>query len=270
MYDRNQVSNSFTEMATPMAFEAPSFQLIETTESFRQHHSGGPDGSFFEEVSQHEDTDHRSRDQSSHGPSPDDNSTPTVVVLPLNNEEGEGDKGGRPTCFAVQNADISHVNGVYVLNEDESDSDASDAPPLYFRDGDPILLSDGRYYDMCIMRSACPESPDHVIWFLARVNVDPDCLDVNFSDCYYYCRLLSSVGMHTPPMKGWDVSGMQPDAGVAFPTAAEASSENSGHRAEKEYRQQLQSQQQQLPGDKGNQESSGLGALPRVAAADYV
>ena len=258
MYDRN-----FTEMATPMAFEAPSFQLIETTESFRQHHSGGPDGSFFEEVSQHEDTDHRSRDQSSHGPHPDDNSTPTVVVLPLNNEEGEGDKGGRPTCFAVQNADISHVNGVYVLNEDESDSDASDAPPLYFRDGDPILLSDGRYYDMCIMRSACPESPDHVIWFLARVNVDPDCLDVNFSDCYYYCRLLSSVGMHTPPMKGWDVSGMQPDAGVAFPTAAEASSENSGHRAEKEYRQQL-------PGDKGNQGSSGLGALPRVAAADYV
>jgi hypothetical protein len=122
----------------------------------------------------------------------------------------------------VQNAGFSHVNGVYLLAypKDENgnaivdDEGELDMPPLYFKDGPPTLLSDNRYYDMCILRINCPDSVDHVIWFLARVDVDPDCLDVKFSDCYYYCRMLRTDdgcggeregGCLSPPTRGWNL-----------------------------------------------------------------
>ena len=62
-----------------------------------------------------------------------------------------------PLCVGVQRAGVSH--GV-------------PTPLLYFRN---------RYYDMCICID-CPDSGDHVIWFLPKVEVDPACLDVKFSD----------------------------------------------------------------------------------------
>jgi hypothetical protein len=75
---------------------------------------------------------------------------------------------------------------------------------------------------MCILRIDCPESPDFVIWFLSRVNIDPDCLDVKFSDCYYYCRVLRSRGWRVPPTNGWNIPDVQPGAAAAFSTADEA------------------------------------------------
>ena len=62
-------------------------------------------------------------------------------------------------CVGVQDVDVSH--GV-------------PTPPLYFRDGSLVLLSDDRYYDMCILRIDCPDSDDHIIWFLEKVEVDPE------------------------------------------------------------------------------------------------
>ena len=54
-------------------------------------------------------------------------------------------------CVVVQDAGVSH--GV-------------PTPLLYFRGGSPVLLSDDRYYDMCILRIDCPNSDGHIIWFL--------------------------------------------------------------------------------------------------------
>ena len=152
----------------------------------------------------------------------DDYNLPQVVLL------DEDDQGNPMTslsspayCVGVQNA-YSHVNGVYVLaypkdengNVVDHNEGESDMPPLYFKDGPPTLLSDNRYYDMCILRINCPDSADHVIWFIAKVDVDPDCLDVKFSDCYYYCRMhrnddgcggLHEGGCLSPPSKGWNL-----------------------------------------------------------------
>lgn len=152
----------------------------------------------------------------------DDYNLPQVVLL------DEDDQGNSMTslsspayCVGVQNA-YSHVNGVYVLAYPKDDNGnvvvhnegESDMPPLYFKDGPPTLLSDNRYYDMCILRIDCPDSADHIIWFMAKVDVDPDCLDVKFSDCYYYCRMhrnddgyggLHEGGCLSPPSKGWNL-----------------------------------------------------------------
>jgi len=167
---------------------------------------------------------------------------PTIVVLPVDEDDFDNpflspgySSTSPPHCVGVQNAGVSHVNGVYLLalpkrNEGaaDDDDDSPAPPPLYFRDGPPILLSDNRYYDMCILRIDCPDSTDHVIWFLARVDVDPECLDVKFSDCYYYCRMLrnddgcggevSGGGTsellgepcRSPPMRGWNVPKLPP------------------------------------------------------------
>jgi hypothetical protein len=159
----------------------------------------------------------------------DGHNLPHIVVLPVD-EDDQGNpylspgytSSSPPHCVGVQNAGFSHVNGVYLLAypEDENgnaiveDEGVSDLPPLYFKDGPPTLLSDDRYYDMCILRINCPDSVDHVIWFLARVDVNPDCLDVKFSDCYYYCRMLRTDdgcggeregGCLSPPSRGWNL-----------------------------------------------------------------
>ena len=55
---------------------------------------------------------------------------------------------------------------------------------------------------MCILRIDCPDSDDHIIWFLAKVEVDPVCLDVKFSDCYYYCRMLRNGDGHGGEIAG--------------------------------------------------------------------
>ncbi|KAK1735788.1 hypothetical protein QTG54_013494 [Skeletonema marinoi] len=290
IYNRNQVS-SFSEMVSPESFAPISFQ-IETSESFSQRDAVlPPSSSFFEEVTPREDTQnvpnhqHYRYQEESHeersnagphsslqAPSTHSNSLPTVVVLPVDNED-EGNRNGPPTCVGVQNAGISHVNGLYVLapnnhqddDEEESSSQPNnptnnpDVPPLYFRDAEPILLSDKRHYDMCILRIDCPDSPDYVIWFLSRVDIDPDCLDVKFSDCYYYCRVLRSVGLYVPPMDGWSVPDVQQqqqqpgdDDAVAFSTLDdEASFVNDQERFHSSM-------------------SSGLGIVPRSAEDDYV
>ena len=150
----------------------------------------------------------------------DDYNLPQVVLLD-EDDQGNPILSSPAYCVGVQNA-YSHVNGVYVLAypKDESgnvvdhNEGESDLPPLYFKDGPPTLLSDNRYYDMCILRINCPDSADHVIWFIAKVDVDPDCLDVKFSDCYYYCRMhrnddgyggLHEGGCLSPPSKGWNL-----------------------------------------------------------------
>ena len=292
VYIRNQVSSSYPEMVSPEQFTPVSFQ-IETSESFTQRNTSLPSSSFFDEVSQHEDTQnvhnlqhysyqdesigHNERSnagRSLQAPSTTPpNSLPTVVILPVDEEDARN-RDGPPTCVGVQNAGISHVNGLYALtqNNDQDEessqqqpnaSNNADVPPLYFRDAEPILLSDGRYYDMCILRIDCPDSPEYVIWFLSRVDVDPNCLDVKFSDCYYYCRVLRSVGLHAPPMEGWNIPDVhQPDA-VAFSTAddddeEEASPVRSGHRVENDQARLHSSM------------SSGLGIVPRSAEGDYV
>lgn len=70
---------------------------------------------------------------------------------------------------------------------------------------------------MCILRIDCPDSKDHVIWFLSRVDVDPSCLDVKFSDCYYYCRLLrdDNSANDCPPLTGWNIPKVPPGIVIA-------------------------------------------------------
>ncbi|EED87274.1 predicted protein [Thalassiosira pseudonana CCMP1335] len=142
---------------------------------------------------------------------------PSLVILPAVEDE-LGDTY-TPHCIGVKNAGVPHVNGVYLLAKN---SDPPQSQPLYFRDGPPTLLEDDRYYDMCILRIDCPDSSDHVIWFLARVDVDPSCLDVKFSDCYYYCRLMrldgegvDGVGNSCPPLRGWNIPKEPPGLKVA-------------------------------------------------------
>ena len=159
---------------------------------------------------------------------------PNIVVLPVAEDDDTDSNpvlspgytsSSPPHCVGVQNAGVSHVNGVYLLAypKDDQNNDGrpndNNTPPLYFRDGPPILLSDNRYYDMCILRIPCPDSADHVIWFLARVDVDPNCLDVKFSDCYYYCRMLRNDdgmggerddGCRVPPLRGWNIPKIPP------------------------------------------------------------
>ncbi|KAL7554776.1 hypothetical protein ACHAWF_018311 [Thalassiosira exigua] len=163
---------------------------------------------------------------------------PTIVVLPVPEDDFDNPylspghhSSSPPHCVGVQNAGVRHINGVYLLAHpkdeqghpavEEEDEEGEGPPPLYFRDGPPVLLPDGRRYDMCILRIACPDSPDHVIWFLAKVDVDPDCLDVKFSDCYYYCRMLRNDdgrggeregGCRSPPGRGWNVPRLPPGA----------------------------------------------------------
>eukprot|EP00578_Thalassiosira_sp_NH16_P029598 CAMPEP_0181076112 /NCGR_PEP_ID=MMETSP1071-20121207/244_1 /TAXON_ID=35127 /ORGANISM="Thalassiosira sp., Strain NH16" /LENGTH=460 /DNA_ID=CAMNT_0023157269 /DNA_START=156 /DNA_END=1536 /DNA_ORIENTATION=- len=174
-------------------------------------------------------------------PSVDENgrSLPNIVVLPVPEDDYDNPflspgylSSTPPHCVGVQNAGVSHVNGVYLLAYpkdekgerivgDDADNGEVDetTPPLYFKDGPATLLSDDRYYDMCILRIDCPDSADHVIWFLARVDIDPSCLDVKFSDCYYYCRMLRNDdgqggeqegGCKFPPSGGWNVPKLPP------------------------------------------------------------
>jgi hypothetical protein len=151
---------------------------------------------------------------------------PHIMVLPAPEDEYDdvfAPDSSPPYCVGVQHAGYSHVNGVYLLahsnkSEMEDGGDTKTAP-LYFKDGPPTLLSDNRYYDMCILRINCPDSADHVIWFLARVDIDPACLDVKFSDCYYYCRMLRNDdgcggeregGCDSPPSSGWHLPKLPP------------------------------------------------------------
>jgi hypothetical protein len=88
------------------------------------------------------------------------------------------------------------------------------------------------------------------------VDIDPDCLDVKFSDCYYYCRVLRSVGLFVPPMDGWSVPDVQEqlagDDAVAFTTVNDEAS--------------FVNDQERLHSSMG----SGLGIVPRAAENDYV
>jgi len=163
----------------------------------------------------------------------DGHSLPNIVILPVEADDLNNpflspgyESNTPPHCVGVQNAGVPHINGVYLLAypKDENGnaivdtaSNGGNIPPLYFKDGPPTLLGDNRYYDMCILRIDCPDSADHVIWFLARVDVDPQQLDVKFSDCYYYCRMLQNDDgcggevtdddgvCHVPPFTGWNI-----------------------------------------------------------------
>ncbi|KAL7534088.1 hypothetical protein ACHAXR_005625 [Thalassiosira sp. AJA248-18] len=204
---------------------------------------------------------------------PDGHTLPNIVILPVPEDDYSNpflspgyvhsSSSSPPHCVGVQNAGIPHVNGVYLLAYPKDEygnaivnnnhgGGESMTPPLYFRDGPPILLSDNRQYDMCILRINCPDSPDHVIWFLARVDVDPNCLDVKFSDCYYYCRMLRNddgcggeivigeedemgvggVGpCQTPPSRGWNVPRLPPGVEmlrIANPSDASLSTMSGG------------------------------------------
>lgn len=159
---------------------------------------------------------------------------PNIVVLQSDQDDNDNpylspscSSSRPPYCIGVRNAGLSHVNGVYLLalpKDEGGDADGPSPPPpppLYFHDGPPVLLSDNRYYDLCILRIDCPDSPDHVIWFLARVDTDPSCREVKFSDCYYYCRMLRNDDgrggegddgepCRSPPATGWNVPKLPP------------------------------------------------------------
>ena len=89
---------------------------------------------------------------------------------------------------------------------------------------------------MCILRIDCPDSADHVIWFLSRVDVDPQQLDVKFSDCYYYCRMLRNDDgcggevmvndgvCHVPPFTGWNIPSIPPGVGELSISGQQSSS----------------------------------------------
>ena len=172
----------------------------------------------------------------------DGHSLPNIVILPVEADDLNNpflspgyESNTPPHCVGVQNAGVPHINGVYLLAYpkdengnaivDTASNGGNNIPPLYFKDGPPTLLGDNRYYDMCILRIDCPDSSDHVIWFLARVDVDPQQLDVKFSDCYYYCRMLRNddgcggevvddVGVcHVPPFTGWNIPSIPPGVG---------------------------------------------------------
>ena len=210
---------------------------------------------------------------------------PYIVVLPVDEDDNDNNNpfmspgyqdNQPPHCVGVQSAGVDHVNGVYLLaypKDEHGDAiipqDGESTPPLYFRDGPSIQLQDGREYDMCILRINCPDSPDHVIWFLARVDCDPDCLDVKFSDCYYYCRMLRNddgcggeimseddvAPCQRPPSRGWNVPKLPPGVEmlpIATPSCDASSSAMSG----------MQNHTQQRNGS-NDVHQHGLGIMPR-------
>jgi len=246
------LSTAFSNMLlSPVTFEPVSFTPSVTTDGEGDHHKGGDcytcdsrnlagdvsvSGSFFEEVTPRQypnESDTRrtndgnianadyfstrdaSEDQSHFQVYP--NMTPTLVILTDNDDPII--TSFPPPCIGIKEAGIPYVNGVYLLTTNTGNSDnnrSQTEPPVYFKDGPPVLLSNNRYYDMCILRIPCPDSSDHVIWFLARVDIDPDCEDVKFSDCYYYCRMLRTDGVENdiPPERGWKVPSVPPGVNI--------------------------------------------------------
>lgn len=242
------LSTAFSNMLlSPVTFEPVSFTPSVTSDGEGDHHKGGDSytcdsrnltgdvsvaGSFFEEVTQRQypnesDTGRTNggnianaddfsirdatEDQSHFQEYP--NMTPTLVILTDNDDPTI--TSFPPPCVGIKEAGVPYVNGVYLLTTNTGNFDnhrSQPEPPVYFKDGPPVLLSNNRYYDMCILRIPCPDSSDHVIWFLARVDIDPDCEDVKFSDCYYYCRLLRVDGVENdiPPERGWKVPSVPP------------------------------------------------------------
>lgn len=163
-----------------------------------------------------------------------ESSLPSIVVLPVSEDDLNIPflPNQPPHCVGVQGAMVSHVNGVYLLaypkDEDGRPLLEEEIPPLYFRNAPPITI-DGKLCDLCILRITCPDSPDHVIWFIAKVDVDPSCLDVKFSDCFYYCRLLSNddgrggelaegLNNNNPPSTGWHVPKLPPNCSEVLPS----------------------------------------------------
>ncbi len=242
------LSTAFSNMLlSPVTFEPVSFTPSVTTDGEGDHHKGGDSqtgdsrnltgdvsvaGSFFEEVTSRQypnesragQSNDRSNVNAGHHnicdasevkpPFKDNpNMTPSLVFLTDNDEQTI--TSFPPPCVGIKDAGVPYVNGVYLLTNSNSNSEnhrSETEPPVYFKDGPPVLLSNNRYYDMCILRIPCPDSPDHVIWFLARVDIDPDCEDVKFSDCYYYCRLLRVEGVENdiPPEGGWKIPSVPP------------------------------------------------------------
>lgn len=163
-----------------------------------------------------------------------ESSLPSIVVLPVSEDDRNVPfiPNQPPHCVGVQGAAVSHVNGVYLLaypkDEDGRPLLEEEVPPLYFRNAPPITIND-REYDLCILRITCPDSSDHVIWFIAKVDVDPSCLDVKFRDCYYYCRLLSNddgrggemeegLSNNIPPSAGWNVPRLPANCSEVLPS----------------------------------------------------
>jgi len=189
----------------------------------------------------------------------DGHSLPNIVILPVEADDANNpflspgyESNTPPHCVGVQNAGVPHINGVYLLAYpkdengnaivDTASNGGSNIPPLYFKDGPPTLLGDNRYYDMCILRIDCPDSSDHVIWFLARVDVDPQQLDVKFSDCYYYCRMLRNDDgcggevveddgvCHVPPFTGWNIPSIPHGVGELSISGSFSTSTGGGGR----------------------------------------
>ena len=68
---------------------------------------------------------------------------PNLVILPV--QEDDADEHAAPHCIGVQGAGVPHVNGVYLLANDQQTSSGSSSP-LYFKDSPPTLLEDDKYY----------------------------------------------------------------------------------------------------------------------------
>jgi hypothetical protein len=68
---------------------------------------------------------------------------PNLVILPV--QEDDADEHAAPHCIGVQGAGVPHVNGVYLLANDQQTASGSSSP-LYFKDSPPTLLEDDKYY----------------------------------------------------------------------------------------------------------------------------
>ena len=204
--------------------------------SYKEHHDDDPQPQLTYESHYYNNENITNEEEEEEEEEEQEEGLPNIIVLPVPEDDYNNpflspgySSDESPHCVGVQNAGISHVNGVYLLArpKDEENGNASEIsnnnnsnniPPLYFKDGPPVLLSDNMYYDMCILRIDCPDSTDHVIWFLAKVSVDPQCLDVKFSDCFYYCRMFKNDDgeggeqdegpCHIPPFRGWHVPSL--------------------------------------------------------------
>ncbi|KAL7506122.1 hypothetical protein ACHAXN_007204 [Cyclotella atomus] len=222
----SSIAGSFFDEVTPQ--EQPTQSFPNDQDKNRMHHYQ-PDQA--QNNQHHEMQYNHSFEGESHRGYPQEiysTDLPTLVILPVQ----EGEEIGSPNCICVQGAGVPHINGVYLLaNDGCSDSGGPPSSPLYFKDAPPTQLEDDRYYDMCILRIDCPDSKDHVIWFLSRVDVDPSCQDVKFSDCYYYCRMLrdDNSANDCPPLTGWNIPKVPP--GIVIAPSTSFSLESEGYHA---------------------------------------
>lgn len=134
----SSVAGSFFDEVTPQEQSNQSFPF--DRENQVQHYS--------DEKAQYQMQCNHSVEGESHRGYPQEiysTDLPTLVILPV---QDDGDAtGNSPNCIGVQGAGVPHINGVYLLaNDQNSASDGPPSSPLYFKDAQPTLLEDDRYY----------------------------------------------------------------------------------------------------------------------------